>query len=85
MEPPVTVSRNQRSKIPMSERREPLNQQLALAGKPLPHPLFTGISRVLTDYLTRLGPEVKTELLFRQRPPSHPKSHDHDSYLENSR
>ena len=36
----------------------PLNQRLKTVEKLLPHPLFTGISWVLTNYLTQMGPHA---------------------------
>jgi len=40
--------------------------------------------RCFANYLTRMGPDAKKEPGFLQSPPSHRKSHDHDSQLANS-
>jgi len=72
-------------KVPVREKMAPLNQRLKTTGKMPQNPGFTGISSIVTNYLTWFGPDAKTERVFWPRPRSHPKSHDLDSQLENSR
>ena len=62
----------------------PLNQRLETAGKMPQNQCFPGISSIVTNYLTRFGPDAKTERVFWPRPRSHSKGHDLDSQLANS-